>query len=66
MVKGSVKFFNDMKKFGFIAGDEGTEYFVHSTGLNEGVVIKDGDLVNFDVEDGDKGPKAVNVSISKE
>ncbi|MCK5177355.1 MAG: cold shock domain-containing protein, partial [Candidatus Aenigmarchaeota archaeon] len=33
MVKGSVKFFNDMKKFGFIAGDEGTEYFVHSTGL---------------------------------
>ena len=61
-MKGSVKFFNDMKNFGFIAGEDGKEYFVHSTGLKENVTIKDGDNVDFDVEEGDKGPKAVNVS----
>ena len=65
-MKGSVKFFNDMKNFGFIAGDDGKEYFVHVTGLTENTTIKEGDFVNFDVEEGDKGPKAVNVSVSKE
>ncbi len=65
-MKGSVKFFNDMKNFGFIAGEDDKEYFVHVTGLKENEIIKEGDSVNFDVEEGDKGPKAVNVSVSKE
>ena len=65
-MKGSVKFFNDMKNFGFIAGEDGKEYFVHSTGLKENVTIKEGDSVAFDVEEGDRGPKAVNVSIGKD
>ncbi|RLG13738.1 MAG: cold-shock protein [Candidatus Nanohalarchaeota archaeon] len=60
-MKGSVKFFNDMKKFGFIAGEDGKEYFVHATGLKEDVTISDNDSVNFDVEKGDRGLKAVNV-----
>ncbi|MBD3310669.1 cold-shock protein [Candidatus Woesearchaeota archaeon] len=61
-MKGKVKFFNTMKGFGFIAGEDGKEYFVHQTGLQEGVVIQDNDEVTFDVEEGDRGPKAVNVA----
>ncbi len=60
-MKGKVKFFNDFKGFGFIAGEDGKEYFVHSTGLKEGTKINDDDNVVFEVEQGDKGPKAVNV-----
>lgn len=60
-MKGTVKFFNSMKGFGFIAGEDGKEYFVHLTGLKEGVNLSDNDSVEFDVEQGDRGPKAVNV-----
>lgn len=63
-MEGTVKFFNTMKRFGFIAGEDGKEYFVHETGLNEGVAIQENDKVTFDVEDGDRGPKAVNVSLA--
>ena len=61
MVEGTVKFFNDMKNFGFIAGDDGKEYFVHVSGLKEGTHIKEGDKVKFEVEQGERGPKAVQV-----
>ena len=60
-MKGKVKFFNGPKGFGFIAGEDGKEYFVHQTGLSEGVRINEDDEVSFDVEEGDRGPKAVNV-----
>lgn len=62
-MKGKVKFFNEMKGFGFIAGEYGKEYFVHKTGLKEGITITEDDSVTFDVEEGDRGPKAVNVSL---
>lgn len=62
-MKGNVKFFNAGKGFGFIAGEDGKEYFVHQTGINEGVALRDNDVVTFDVEDGDRGPKATNVSL---
>ena len=61
MVEGTVKFFNSMKHFGFIAGEDGKEYFVHASGLKEGVSIAEGDKVSFNVVDGDKGPKADQV-----
>ena len=61
-MKGTVKFFNKTKGFGFIAGDDGSEYFVHQSGLAEGVSIDDNDIVNFDVEEGERGLKAVNVT----
>ena len=60
-MKGTVKFFNAQKGFGFIAGDDGNEYFVHQTALAEGVILNENDEVTFDVEEGDRGPKAVNV-----
>jgi CspA family cold shock protein len=61
MVEGTVKFFNEVKQFGFIAGDDGKEYFVHASGLKEGTTIREGDKVRFEVVQGDKGPKAEQV-----
>ncbi|MBU0470670.1 MAG: cold shock domain-containing protein [Nanoarchaeota archaeon] len=61
-MEGTVKFFNEKKGFGFIAGEDGKEYFVHQTGLAEGVRLRENDSVSFDVEQGDRGPKAVNVT----
>jgi len=62
MTKGTVKFFNDSKGFGFIT-EEGSnkEYFVHVTGLVD--EIREGDTVEFDIEEGKKGLNAVNVSV---
>lgn len=65
-MNGTVKFFNEGKGFGFIAGEDGKEYFVHITGLNEGVRLRDNDSVTFDVVEGDRGPKAENVSLASE
>ena len=61
-MKGTVKFFNQMKGFGFIAGEDGKEYFVHQSGLKEGTTINENDAVTFDVVEGDRGPKAENVA----
>jgi len=62
-MKGKVKFFNQTKGFGFIAAEDGKEYFVHQTGLKPNVSISENDEVTFDTEKGDKGPKAVNVAL---
>ena len=62
MNKGTVKFFNDSKGFGFIK-DSGSdkEYFVHVSGLND--EIRENDEVTFDLQDGKKGLNAVNVKL---
>ena len=66
-MKGTVKFFNEGKGFGFIAGEDGKEYFVHISGFAEGTAtLHDNDAVNFEVTEGDRGPKAVNVAVDKE
>ena len=60
MNKGTVKFFNETKGYGFIKDDEsGKEYFVHVTGLVD--KVQDNDEVSFDLEEGKKGTNAVNV-----
>ena len=60
MKKGTVKFFNENKGFGFINEEGGgKDYFVHSTGVAER--IKDGDAVEFELEEDQKGMRAVNV-----
>ncbi|MFH1402677.1 MAG: cold shock domain-containing protein [Candidatus Altiarchaeota archaeon] len=64
MVDGIVKFFNRSKHFGFIQGDDGKDYFVHESGLSQGVTINEGDKVTFDVVEGDRGPKAENVKMA--
>jgi cold shock protein len=60
-MKGTVKFFNEMKGFGFITAEDGKEFFVHQSALEEGATLHENDAVSFDVEEGDRGPKAVNV-----
>jgi CspA family cold shock protein len=60
--EGTVKFFNNQKGFGFISqNDTKTDVFVHSTGLID--QIRENDQVSFNVEDGKKGPSAVNVKV---
>lgn len=60
MNKGTVKFFNETKGYGFIKDDEsGKEYFVHITGLVD--KVKENDDVSFDLEEGRRGTNAVNV-----
>ena len=61
MVEGNVKFFNSMKHFGFIAGDDGKEYFVHTSGLKAGTSITEGDKVSFKAVEGERGLKAEEV-----
>ena len=60
---GTVKFFNAEKGFGFIKhNDSNTETFVHSSGLKS-QTIKEGDSVQFDLQEGKKGMNAVNVEV---
>jgi len=64
MSNGTVKFFNEGKGFGFITPDDGgKDVFVHVNGLN-GTTINEGDKVSYDVEEGQKGLNAVNVSLT--
>ena len=61
-MKGTVKFFSSEKEFGFLTGEDGKEYFVHKSDLEDGVVLSKDDSVTFETEQGDKGLKAVKVS----
>ena len=62
MSKGTVKFFNETKGFGFIKENESdNEHFVHVTGLVD--EIREGDEVEFDLKEGKKGMNAVNVKV---
>jgi CspA family cold shock protein len=62
MKKGTVKFFNETKGFGFIKADDGEEIFVHATGLID--EIQENDEVTFEVANGKKGLNAVNVKLA--
>lgn len=63
MPKGTVKWFNDAKGFGFISQDEGEDVFVHHTEIkSDGFrTLKEGAKVEFELTKGEKGPKATNV-----
>ena len=65
MANGIVKWFSDQKGYGFIQQEDGTDVFVHHSGIN-GMGFKslrEGDQVSFDVEQGRKGLAAVNVTV---
>jgi CspA family cold shock protein len=62
MKKGTVKFFNDAKGFGFIIEDDtNKEHFVHVSGLID--EVREGDAVEFELKEGKKGLNAVNVKV---
>ena len=64
MASGKVKWFNESKGFGFITGDDGKDVFVHYSSIegNGFKTLAEGDSVTFEVENGPKGPKAINVN----
>ena len=63
MNKGTVKWFNNQKGYGFISDEAGNDVFVHYTGLNmEGFKTLEGQAVEFEVVNGAKGPQATNVT----
>ncbi len=65
MANGSVKWFNNSKGYGFIEQEDGPDVFVHHSGINsEGFKsLNEGDQVTFDIEQGEKGPAAANVTV---
>jgi cold shock protein len=64
MTKGTVKWFNESKGYGFITAEDGTDVFAHYSAIqtNGFKTLAEGDSVSFDVLPGDKGPKASNIT----
>ena len=66
MANGTVKWFSDRKGFGFIEQEDGPDVFVHHSAINaDGFKsLNEGDSVTFDIEQGQKGPAAANVTVN--
>ncbi len=64
-MQGTVKWFNPEKGYGFITRDNGEDLFVHFSAIKKDgyKVLEDGQRVEFDIENGQRGPQAVNVKI---
>lgn len=60
-MNGKVKMFNAQRGFGFITGDDGKDVYVHSSAVQGGATLNPGDAVEYEVEAGERGPRAKNV-----
>ncbi|MGA3020567.1 MAG: cold shock domain-containing protein [Candidatus Micrarchaeales archaeon] len=60
-MKGKVKMFNVARGFGFITGEDGKDVYVHSSAIEGGATLAVGDSVEYEVESGERGPRAKNV-----
>ena len=67
MIEGTVKWFNDSKGYGFIEQENGDDVFVHHSAINSDGFksLSEGQRVSFEVEQGEKGPAATNVTAIK-
>lgn len=66
MVKGTVKWFSEKKGYGFLSTEDGKDVFVHYTAIEKNGFkkLKEGQSVEFEIEEGSRGPQAVNVKES--
>jgi len=62
-MKGTIKWYNPMKGFGFIQGEDGKDVFVHSSALPIGTYINPNDPVEYTIEESERGPRATNVTM---
>jgi CspA family cold shock protein len=62
-IKGTIKWFNTEKGFGFIKGEDGNDYFVHHTQIKNNVALKENDVVSFESVETDKGLQAQQVDL---
>jgi len=64
-MKGIIKWYNHSKGFGFISGDDGKDVFVHRTIVPEGIILYEGDKVEYQVKETDRGPNAIDIKKLK-
>ncbi|MBW2966734.1 cold shock domain-containing protein [Candidatus Woesearchaeota archaeon] len=62
-MEGKVKWFNRMKGYGFLEGDDGQEYFIHHSQVAEGTFLRENDRVSFEPVESEKGKQAQNVTL---
>ena len=60
-MKGKIKWYNSRKGYGFIEGEDKKDVFVHRNSIPDGTYLNEGDQVEYEIEDSDKGPQATNV-----
>jgi CspA family cold shock protein len=60
-MEGTVKWYNPRKGYGFISGEDGKDVFVHRSSIPEGIYLNEGDKVDYQLEDSERGPQATNV-----
>lgn len=60
-MKGTIKWYNPRKGYGFIHGEDGNDVFVHRSAIPTGTFLKEEDKVEYEIEETDRGPKAKDV-----
>lgn len=60
-MKGTVKWYNSRKGYGFIKGEDGKDIFVHRTAIPMGTFLHEGDSVEYEIENAERGEKAINL-----
>jgi CspA family cold shock protein len=64
-MKGTIKWYNSFKGYGFIEGEDGTDVFVHRTAIPTDISLYEGDSVEYEIEESEKGNRAINIKKLK-